>query len=127
MAEMDKTEYIVAPTQRTPNRPGHRGTTVLTTEPTPEERLARLAAECAFRGQRTPLRTLEQVHREVARVYRAMKTKAIETQEGTRLTYVLDCLGKITESVGLERRLDRLEQQQAKLLPDALRRDAAGE
>ena len=45
----------------------------------------------------------------MARVYRAMKGKAIDTQDGTRLVYVLTQIAKLHESVEIERRVQELE------------------
>jgi len=72
--------------------------------------------------QRTPLKRLEDVKRELGRVYRAMKANEIPHEDGTKRAFVLGQLGKVIEMADLERRLDRLEQQQAKLLPGALQR-----
>jgi hypothetical protein len=52
---------------------------------------------------------LEAVRREMARVYRAMKGKAIDTQDGTRLVYVLAQIAKLHEAVEIERRVNALE------------------
>ena len=49
------------------------------------------------------LHDLEAVRREMARVYRAMKGKAIDTQDGTRLVYVLTQIAKLHEAVEIER------------------------
>jgi len=74
--------------------------------------------------QRTPLKTLENVKRELGRVYRAMKSGAIAHEDGTKRAFVLGQLGKIIEAADIERRLDRLEQQQAKLIPGNLTQPA---
>jgi hypothetical protein len=55
------------------------------------------------------LHDLEAVRREMARVYRSMKGKAIDTQDGTRLVYVLTQIAKLHESVEIERRVKALE------------------
>ena len=55
------------------------------------------------------LHDLDAVRREMARVYRAMKGKAIDTQDGTRLVYVLTQIAKLHESVEIERRVQELE------------------
>jgi hypothetical protein len=77
--------------------------------------------------QRTPLKRLEDVKRELGRVYRAMKSGQIPHEDGTKRAYVLDQLGKVIQMADLERRLDVLERQQAKLLPNELRQQAGGE
>lgn len=58
---------------------------------------------------RINLATIDDVRREVARVYREMRGKIIESQDGTRLTYVLAQLGKLHEMADVEKRLNALE------------------
>ena len=55
------------------------------------------------------LHDLEAVRREMARVYRAMKAKSLDTQDGTRLVYVLTQIAKLHEIVEIERRIEALE------------------
>lgn len=55
------------------------------------------------------LHDLEAVRREMARVYRAMKARTLDTQDGTRLVYVLTQIAKLHEAVDIARRLDELE------------------
>lgn len=55
------------------------------------------------------LKTADDVRLEMAKLYRAMKAKDIETQEGTRLCYVLTQIGKMIELSDLEKRIDMLE------------------
>jgi hypothetical protein len=55
------------------------------------------------------LHDLEAVRREMARVYRGMKAKSIDSQEGTRLVYVLTQIAKLHEAVEIERRILELE------------------
>jgi hypothetical protein len=69
--------------------------------------------------QRTPLKRLEDVKRELGRVYRAMKSGEIPHEDGTKRAFVLGQLGKVIEMADLERRLDALEKRQ-KLLPGVL-------
>lgn len=62
----------------------------------------------------TPVRMIDlhdahAIRRELASVYRDMRAGRIETQDGTRLAYVLDGLRKAYESCLLQRRLDALE------------------
>jgi hypothetical protein len=63
------------------------------------------------RRLRLPLATLEDTRRELARVYRAVKTGAIASDEGTRRTYILVSLGKLIEAAEFERRIAALEAQ----------------
>lgn len=58
---------------------------------------------------RTPLKTIEQLSRELARVYRSVKAGDLPSEEGSRRAYIINTLGKLLESADLERRLDQLE------------------
>lgn len=49
------------------------------------------------------------IRREMASVYRDMRAKNIEPQEGTRLVYVLDMLRKAYETSVLQERLEAVE------------------
>ena len=75
--------------------------------------------------QRTPLKRLEDVKRELGRVYRAMKSGAIPHEDGTKRAFVLGQLGKVIEMADLERRLDALEKQQMTLLPGTIGQQAS--
>lgn len=55
------------------------------------------------------LHDLEAVRREMARVYRDMRGRKIDTQDGTRLVYVLGQIAKVHEIAVLEKRLTDLE------------------
>jgi hypothetical protein len=59
--------------------------------------------------QRINLSSLEDVRREMARVYRDMRNRIIDPQDGTRLTYVLAQLGKMYEMAEVEQRVNALE------------------
>lgn len=66
----------------------------------------------SLRPVRTPLinlHDLDAVRREMARVYRDMRTTKIDSQDGTRLIYALAQIGKLHESADLERRVIELE------------------
>lgn len=58
---------------------------------------------------RLNLHDLESVRREMAKVYRDMRTNVIDTQDGTRLVYVLGEIRKMFEVIELERRITELE------------------
>jgi hypothetical protein len=58
---------------------------------------------------RIDLKTLDDVRVEMARVYRDMRSGRIESQDGTRLVYVLAQIGKIIEAVEIEKRVEALE------------------
>lgn len=55
------------------------------------------------------LHNLDAVRREMARVYRDMRSGKIATQDGSRLVYVLGELGKMFTLCDLENRLQALE------------------
>jgi len=50
------------------------------------------------------------IRRELGAVYRDMRSAKIETQEGTRLAYVLNMLRMAYETAVLEDRIEKLEQ-----------------
>ncbi len=62
---------------------------------------------------RTPgkihLRHAHDIRRELAAVYRDMRSGQIDPQHGTRLAYVLDLLRKAYETAVLQERLENLE------------------
>jgi len=55
------------------------------------------------------LETLTDVRREMARVYRGMRHGRIDSQDATRMTYVLTQIAKIIQTAELEARIERLE------------------
>jgi len=59
--------------------------------------------------RRIDLATLVDVRQEMARVYRAMKSGRIASQDGTRLCYVLSQIGKLIVEGELEARVEALE------------------
>ena len=63
------------------------------------------------------LHDLDAVRREMSRIYRAMKAQSIDTQDGTRLVYVLTQIGKLIEAAEFERRLVALENPAKRLVP----------
>lgn len=74
---------------------------VLEPEPTHPKRL------------RLPLTTAEDVRREMARVYRAMKTGMLDPAVGTKLVYVLGQLRVTIETSVIEQRIAALEESQS--------------
>ena len=58
---------------------------------------------------RNDLKTIDDVRVEMARVYRDMRSGKIDTQDGTKLAYVLAQLGKLIEAGELEKRVEALE------------------
>lgn len=61
------------------------------------------------RRRRPDLATLTDVRREMGKVYREMRMKKIDCQDGTRMTYVLEKIGKLIESSDLQERIEKLE------------------
>jgi len=56
------------------------------------------------------LRNAEAMRREMADVYRAMKSGKIKSQDGTRFVYVLGELRRAYETDVLQKRLEKLEE-----------------
>lgn len=56
------------------------------------------------------LESLIDVRKEMARVYRHMRHGRIDSQDATRMTYVLSQIAKIIEISDLETRIERLEE-----------------
>ena len=67
------------------------------------------ASELVPTPRRINLDSVENVRREMARVYRDMRTGKIPSGEGTRLAFVLAQLGKLLEMSVLEKRIEQLE------------------
>jgi hypothetical protein len=63
--------------------------------------------------RRPGLKTLHDVRREMARVYRDMRGSKIKSSDGTRYAYVLASIGKLIESAELQARIEALEALQA--------------
>jgi hypothetical protein len=61
------------------------------------------------RPRRPSLKTLPEVRREMARVYRDMRHGRIEAQDGTRLTYVLTQITKTIQAAELDARVEAVE------------------
>ena len=59
--------------------------------------------------QKIDLRDAHAIRRELAAVYRDMRAGCIETQDGTRLAYVLDRLRTAYETAVLQDRIELLE------------------
>ena len=57
------------------------------------------------------LETINDVRLEMATVYRCMKSKTIETSDGTRLIYTLSAIGKMIELYDIENRIALLEEK----------------
>lgn len=63
------------------------------------------------------LTSLEGVRVEMARIYREMESGKRDSQEGSRLVYVLTQVAKVLELTEIERRLIRLEARSDGKLP----------
>ncbi len=68
---------------------------------------------------RLNLSSVEDVRREMGRVYRDMRSAKIDTQDGTRLVYVLDRMLKAFELIDFERRISALEGEHEKYEQEA--------
>jgi hypothetical protein len=56
------------------------------------------------------LKSINDIRLEMAKVYREMRSNAIEAQQGTRLVYVLSAIGKLIELHEIEQRISKLEE-----------------
>lgn len=75
----------------------------------PELLDAATESACPTPLRKVDLRDAHAIRREMASVYRDMRSGALETQQGTRLVYVLDLLRKAYETSALEARIEKLE------------------
>ena len=66
---------------------------------------------------RTPLKTLDHVRNELAKVYRAMKRGHLPAEDGTKRAYVLSTLGKVIEAADLVETLIRERREAADGVP----------
>jgi hypothetical protein len=55
------------------------------------------------------LDTLTRVRRQMTRLYKEARTGTLETQEATRLCFLLVSIAKLIESSDLERRIEAME------------------
>lgn len=62
------------------------------------------------RRLRLPLATLDDVARELARVYRSARAGDIKAGDATRLAFILSTLGKVIEAAQFEARITALEE-----------------
>jgi hypothetical protein len=63
------------------------------------------------RRRRPDLAMMSAVRSEMGRVCRDLRTKKIESQHGTRLTYVLTAIAKLIEGSEIQKRVEALEQR----------------
>jgi hypothetical protein len=69
------------------------------------------ATKRAPRARRVDLNSLQRCRSEMAHVYRAVRSGELDSQEGSRLVYILSQIGRMIESADLEQRLTLLEQR----------------
>jgi hypothetical protein len=58
---------------------------------------------------RAKLDTMQDVKREMARCYREARTGLVDVQDGTKLVWMLQAIGKVIEGSDLEKRIEVLE------------------
>jgi hypothetical protein len=58
---------------------------------------------------RAKLDTMQDVRREMAKVYRESRSGVVEVVDGTKLVWMLQALGKVIEGSDLEKRIEILE------------------
>lgn len=63
---------------------------------------------------RCELDTVQDVKREMAKVYRECRSDILDAQTGTKLTWMLQGIAKVIETSDLEQRIEQLEQVQVK-------------
>ena len=68
------------------------------------------------KGQRyrCKLNTLQEVRREMARVYREARSQLIDVFEASKLVYMLGSIGKVIEGGEFEKRLEIMEAKNGK-------------
>lgn len=79
------------------------GTTGEVAEYTPGGKAARYRAK---------LDTLQDVRREMAKVYREARSGLVDVQDATKLTWCLQAIGKVIEGGDLEKRVEALENKE---------------
>ncbi len=58
---------------------------------------------------RAKLDTMQDVRREMAKCYREARTGLVDVQDGTKLVWMLQAIGKVIEGSDLEKRIEILE------------------
>ncbi|WP_256327741.1 hypothetical protein [Nitrosospira sp. Nl5] len=66
---------------------------------------------CTPTPPRIKLNALEDVRREMARVYREARGGTMDTSEAGRLAYILSGIGKLIEATDIEKRLQQMERK----------------
>ncbi|GDX85694.1 hypothetical protein LBMAG43_17360 [Methylococcaceae bacterium] len=62
---------------------------------------------------RCQLDTMQDVKREMAKVYREARSGIVDVQDATKLTWCLQAVAKVIEGSDIESRIEQLEQQAA--------------
>lgn len=57
------------------------------------------------------LNTIDEIHSEMRKVYRDMRTKKLPMQDGSRLVFVLSQMARVAEVIRVERRLDEFQER----------------
>lgn len=57
------------------------------------------------------LNTIDEIHSEMRKVYRDMRTKKLAMQDGSRLVFVLTQMARVAEVIRVERRLDEFQER----------------
>ncbi len=60
---------------------------------------------------RAKLDTMQDVRREMAKVYRESRSGVVEIVDGTKLVWMLQAVGKVIEGSDLEKRIEILEKK----------------
>lgn len=55
------------------------------------------------------LSTIDEIHSEMRKVYRDMRTRKLPMQDGSRLVFVLSQMARVAEVIRVERRLDEFQ------------------
>jgi hypothetical protein len=63
---------------------------------------------------RCELSTVQDVRREMAKVYRECRSDILDVQSGTKMVWMLQGIAKVIETSDLEQRIEQLEQVQVK-------------
>ncbi|WP_255398958.1 hypothetical protein [Nitrosovibrio sp. Nv6] len=66
---------------------------------------------CTPTPSKIRLNELEDIRREMARVYREARGGAMDTSEAGRLAYILTGIGKLIEATDIEKRLLQMERK----------------
>jgi hypothetical protein len=69
------------------------------------------SGRCTPTPAKIKLNALEDVRREMARVYREARGGKIDSSEAGRLAYILTGIGKLIEATEIEKRLSQMERK----------------